>query len=100
MHLIEVAFHEPPSQTAADLGRRPQRFVEEHLLDLNAKQAAIRAGDPPRTAEVQGSRLLRTLRCSAPQQAIDRRVAKVDIDQQWVPSLLRWWSSAASKMSR
>jgi hypothetical protein len=28
------------------------------MLDLNAKQAAIRAGYSPKTAEVQGSRLL------------------------------------------
>jgi phage terminase small subunit len=34
------------------------RFVEEYLLDLNGKQAAIRAGYSPKTAEVQGSRLL------------------------------------------
>jgi phage terminase small subunit len=37
---------------------RQQRFVEEYVLDLNAKQAAIRAGYSPKTAEVQGSRLL------------------------------------------
>ena len=33
-------------------------FVEEYLVDLNATQAAIRAGYSPKTAEVQGSRLL------------------------------------------
>ncbi len=33
-------------------------FVEEYLIDLNATQAAIRAGYSPKTAEVQGSRLL------------------------------------------
>lgn len=37
---------------------RQARFVEEYLLDLNAKQAAIRAGYSPKTAVVQGSRLL------------------------------------------
>ncbi len=35
------------------------RFVGEYLVDLNGKQAAIRAGYSPRTAEVQASRLLR-----------------------------------------
>ena len=35
------------------------RFVEEYLIDLNGKQAAIRAGYSPGTAEVQASRLLR-----------------------------------------
>jgi phage terminase small subunit len=59
------------------------------MIDLNAKQAAIRAGYSPRTAEVQGSRLLRNakVRCAL-SKAIDRRVAKVEIDQQWVLSRL------------
>lgn len=35
-----------------------QRFVQEYLLDLNAKQAAIRAGYSKRTAQEQSSRLL------------------------------------------
>lgn len=34
------------------------RFVEEYLLDLNATQAATRAGYSPRTANEQGARLL------------------------------------------
>ena len=35
-----------------------QRFVEEYLLDFNAKQAAIRAGYSEKSALMQGSRLL------------------------------------------
>jgi phage terminase small subunit len=27
---------------------KQQRFVEEYLVDLNATQAAVRAGTPPR----------------------------------------------------
>jgi phage terminase small subunit len=34
-------------------------FVEEYLIDLNGKQAAIRAGYAAKAAEVQASRLLR-----------------------------------------
>ena len=34
------------------------RFVEEYLVDLNGKQAAIRAGYSAKAAEVQASRLL------------------------------------------
>lgn len=37
---------------------RRQRFVAEYLVDLNATQAAIRAGYPRRTARQQASRLL------------------------------------------
>lgn len=40
------------------LSPRQQRFVEEYLKDLNATQAAIRAGYAPKTADVQGPRLL------------------------------------------
>lgn len=38
---------------------KQQRFAEEYLVDLNATQAAIRAGYSEKTAEVQGCRLLR-----------------------------------------
>lgn len=37
---------------------RQQRFCEEYLIDLNATQAAIRAGYSEATAHVQGPRLL------------------------------------------
>jgi len=37
---------------------KQSRFIEEYLIDLNGKQAAIRAGYSAKTAEVQASRLL------------------------------------------
>ena len=37
---------------------KQQCFVDEYLIDLNATQAAIRAGYSPRTANEQGARLL------------------------------------------
>ncbi len=37
---------------------KQQRFVDEYTIDLNATQAAIRAGYSPKTAQEQGSRLL------------------------------------------
>ena len=40
------------------LTNRQKRFVEEYLIDLNARQAAIRAGYSPKTAQEQASRLL------------------------------------------
>lgn len=40
------------------LTRKQQRFAEEYLVDLNATQAAIRAGYSAKTAEQQGPRLL------------------------------------------
>ena len=46
---------------------KQQRFVEEYLVDLNATQAAIRAGYSTRRAEATGSDLVRNRKV---QQAI------------------------------
>lgn len=40
------------------LTNRQKRFVEEYLVDLNATQAAVRAGYSEKTAGAAGSRLL------------------------------------------
>lgn len=40
------------------------KFIEEYLIDLNGKQAAIRTGYSPKTAEVQASRLLSNAKVS------------------------------------
>ena len=42
----------------ARLTAKQKRFCDEYLIDLNATQAAIRAGDSPNTANEQGARLL------------------------------------------
>ena len=41
-----------------DLTEKQKRFVAEYLIDLNATQAAMRAGYSPKTANEQGARLL------------------------------------------
>lgn len=40
------------------LTNKHRKFIDEYLIDLNATQAAIRAGYSPSTAKQQGSRLL------------------------------------------
>lgn len=40
------------------MNKKQQRFVDEYLIDLNATQAAIRAGYSVKTANEQGARLL------------------------------------------
>jgi phage terminase small subunit len=52
---------------------KQQRFADEYLIDLNATQAAIRAGYSPATAEQQGSRLLSNAKVRA---YIDERMAE------------------------
>lgn len=44
--------------TTQELTDRQARFCEEYLIDLNATQAAIRAGYSEKTANEQGARLL------------------------------------------
>ena len=46
------------------LNPRQQRFCEEYLIDLNATQAAIRAGYAVKTATEQASRLLTNVNVS------------------------------------
>ncbi len=62
---------------------KQRMFVSEYLVDLNATQAAIRAGYSTRTANEQGARLLAK---SGVQQAIqakqEKRVAKLDISAE------------------
>lgn len=64
---------------------KQQRFVEEYLTDLNATQAAIRAGYSKRSANVTGARLLTNDSVShAIAEAQAKRSARVEIDQDWV----------------
>jgi phage terminase small subunit len=50
---------------ATELTLKQARFIEEYIVDLNGKQAAIRAGYSPKTAEVQASRLLSNAKVDA-----------------------------------
>jgi len=52
---------------------KQQRFADEYLIDLNATQAAIRAGYSPRSADVTAARLLANARVRA---YIDQRMAE------------------------
>ena len=57
-----------------------KRFVDEYLVDLNATQAAIRAGYSAKTAEAQGSRLLTNVKVAAAiSEGKSERTKRVDI---------------------
>lgn len=63
-----------------ELTPKQQRFVREYLIDLNAKQAAIRAGYSAKTAEVQASRLLSNAKVAAAvAKAQDKRAKRTEI---------------------
>lgn len=57
----------------AKLTIKQQCFVNEYLIDLNATQAAIRAGYSAKTADQQGSRMLANVKV---QQEISEAMAK------------------------
>lgn len=61
-------------QNAKGLNPKQQRFVDEYLIDLNATQAAIRAGYSVKTANQIGPRLLVNVGVRA---AVAKRQAKI-----------------------
>lgn len=66
------------------------RFVDEYIVDLNATQAAKRAGYSPRTAHVIGHLLLKkVLVAAAVDQRLAHRSAKVHISADDVLAALR-----------
>lgn len=59
---------------------KQQQFVREYLIDLNATQAAIRAGYAKRSAGQQADDLLKNPEIAAAvQQGMDRRAKRTDI---------------------
>lgn len=57
----------------AKLTEKQRRFVDEYLIDLNATQAAIRAGYSVKTADKQGYQLLEKSRVA---EAISEKMAE------------------------
>lgn len=61
------------------------QFVREYLIDLNATQAAIRAGYSKRTANEQAARLLAKASVkNAVAEATQKRAEETGIDAAWV----------------
>ena len=72
------------------LTAKQDRFVSEYLIDLNATQAAIRAGYAEKGAAVEGSRLLATPKVSAAVAAAKaRRAERTEITQDYVLTSIR-----------
>ncbi|HBF39786.1 MAG TPA: terminase small subunit [Firmicutes bacterium] len=69
----------------ANLNDRQERFCQEYIIDLNGKQAAIRAGYSEKTAEQIASRLLRNVKVSARIEELQKKVIdKIGLNQEWV----------------
>lgn len=69
---------------------KQRRFCAEYLIDLNATQAAIRAGYSKHTAKSQGQRLLTYVDIKAEVGTkTKKQVEKVDISAEYVLSSLK-----------
>jgi phage terminase small subunit len=67
----------------SDLNAKQLRFVAEYRIDYNGKQAAIRAGYSPKTAEVQACRLLRNVQVAVELARQEQRtLARLDLTAQ------------------
>lgn len=71
--------------TEANLTPKQQEFVKQYLIDLNATQAAIRAGYSASTAQEQGSRMLSNVMVETSiKQAMEERSRKTGITSERV----------------
>ena len=74
----------------AKLTQKQERFCQEYLLDLNATQAAIRAGYSKKTARSQGQRLLTNVDIAARIQELQAKwQERTEITQDWVLETLK-----------
>ena len=68
---------------------KQERFVAEYLVDLNATQAAIRAGYSEKTAQMIGSEnLAKPLIAAAVAAAVAKRSERTEITQDYVLALI------------
>ena len=73
-----------------ELTPKQDLFCREYLVDLNATQAAIRAGYSEKRADVTGARLLVNVRVHARiEQLKEERARKTAITAEWIISELQ-----------
>jgi len=69
---------------------KQEMFCKEYLIDLNATQAAIRAGYSEKTAQEQSSRLLSNVMVKEYiQDLMDKRSEKTEINADYVLSTIK-----------
>lgn len=72
------------------LNAKQEMFCKEYIIDLNATQAAIRAGYSERTAYSQGQRLLKNVEVLARVKELkDKRADELELDAYWVLKRLK-----------
>ncbi|SDG47854.1 terminase small subunit [Desulfosporosinus hippei] len=79
----------------AKLTAKQKKFITEYLIDLNATQAAIRAGYSPKTSYSIGQENLKKPEIqNAIQKAKEKRAERTEITADMV--LQRWWDIATA----
>ena len=69
----------------AKLTPKQKKFIDEYLIDLNATQAAIRAGYSPKTARASAARNMQDVNIQAAlQKARERQQARTEITADMV----------------
>lgn len=69
---------------------KQEAFIREYMIDLNATQAAIRAGYSEKTAKVIGAENLTKPAIRARiDESINKRAEKLELDAQWVLTKLK-----------
>ena len=69
----------------AGLNERQKKFGDEYLIDLNATQAAIRAGYSEKTSYALGQRLLKNVEVAAYiEKRTKARIDRTQINQDFV----------------
>ena len=76
------------------LSQKQIRFVQEYMKTNNITQSAIKAGYSPKTASVQGSRLLTTIKIATYVDAINERmesdkIADIQEVMEYLTSVMR-----------
>ncbi len=72
------------------LTAKQERFVAEYLIDLNATQAAIRAGYSEKTAQMIGSEnLSKPIISAAVAAAVAKRTERTEITQDYVLAVIK-----------
>lgn len=72
------------------LTEKQEAFIREYIIDLNATQAAIRAGYSEKTATEQGSRLLTNVKVRARIEELqNERAEKLKLNAEWVLNRLK-----------
>ena len=72
------------------LTAKQKRFCDEYLKDLNATQAAIRAGYSEKTANEQGARMLAKVSIQDYIQQFQKQIDQKNI--KTVEEVQEWWS--------